>query len=213
MSRSTRWQTPDELDPRVPRSLLTGDDTELDVDLQLISGTLPTDLDGHMFLVHSVPQGGDVPMLLGDGRMMRFDFHADKVSLKTRIARTPCYYADKATEGASGGFTNMGLARTSMTLGNRNMANTGWVVMGDRLLLTYDGGRPWEVDPDTLELATAVGRNDEWPLGLPGFLEFFLDWPFPLHMSTAHPCTTPAPTSCSPWPTPWGLVVWGRRSS
>ena len=188
---ATLADTGPELDPRMPRSLLDGDDAELDVELTLISGTLPTDMDGHMFLVHAVPQGGDVPVLLGDGRMMRFDFHANRVSLKSRMAKTPCYYADRATEGMSEAFTNMGLARTSMTLGNRNMANTGWAVMGDRLLLTYDGGRPWEVDPYTLQLATAVGRNDEWPLGLPAFLDFFLDWPFPLHMSTAHPMHDP----------------------
>jgi carotenoid cleavage dioxygenase-like enzyme len=180
-----------ELDPRLPRSLLSGDDAELDVTLTLLSGVLPTDISGHMFLVHPVPQGGGAPILLGDGRMVRFDFSPGGVQCVSRMARTPCHYADQATLGTAEAFQDMGLARTSMVLGNRNMANTGWLVMGDRMLLTYDGGRPWEIDTQTLELATAVGRNDEWPLGLPDFLDAFINWPFPLHMTTAHPAHDP----------------------
>ena len=39
----TLADTGPDLDPRMPRSLLNGDDVELDVDLELISGALPTE--------------------------------------------------------------------------------------------------------------------------------------------------------------------------
>jgi hypothetical protein len=32
----------------------------------------------------------------------------------------------------------------------------------DRLLVTYDAGRPYEIDTETLEIVTPVGANKEW---------------------------------------------------
>jgi len=75
----------------------------------------------------------------------------------------------------------------SMTLGFRNQANTGFLPMGDRLLVTYDAGRPHEIDTETCEIVTQVGGNSEWSGILPDWLEAFVNWPFPLNMSTAHP--------------------------
>ena len=67
------------------------------------------------------------------------------------------------------------------------MANTAFQVMGDRLLLTTDAGRPHELNPESLEVVTPVGRNEHWSSALPGWIGWFTHWPFPLVMSTAHP--------------------------
>jgi carotenoid cleavage dioxygenase-like enzyme len=176
-----------ELEDRVPRSLATSDATELDVRLDLISGTLPTDWSGHGFITHPVPFTDGTPVFMGDGKILRLDFGPDGVDLKSRIARTPCHYVDVATLTHKDGFENNGMARMSMTLGFRNFPNTAVVALDDRLLLTSDAGRPWEIDPETLELVTPMGRNDEWTGILPSFLGIFVDWVFELHMTTAHP--------------------------
>ena len=48
--------------------------------------------------------------------------------------------------------------------------------------MTYDGGRPYELDVETLELITPVGAMHEWRDSIP-----FVQGPFRAHMSTAHP--------------------------
>ncbi|MEE2750179.1 MAG: carotenoid oxygenase family protein [Myxococcota bacterium] len=172
---------------KTPVSLTTANDAELDIDLNLLSGTLPTDMKGHGFLVHPIPPGGGNPIFNGNGQVIRMDFHPDKVSLHSRTAKTPCWFADEASKNRSFGFSTSGLMRISTTLGIRNMANTAFQVMGDRLLLTNDAGRPHELDPESLEVVTPVGRNEHWASALPNWIGWFTHWPFPLVMSTAHP--------------------------
>jgi carotenoid cleavage dioxygenase-like enzyme len=175
------------LPDRVPRSLARSDDTELDVRLELLSGTLPTDWTGHGFFVHPVPFRDGSPVFLGDGKVVRLDFRPDGVDLRSRVLRPPDHYADLATMGHAAGFSNLGLARSSLQLGFRCFPNTALVALGDRVLVTSDAGRPWEIDPETLELVTPVGWNHEWKDILPFFVGLFVDWPFPMLMSTAHP--------------------------
>lgn len=179
-----------ELADRVPRSLMTTDDVEHDLALSLLAGELPTDWTGHGFLVHAVPRG-DVPVFVGDGKLLRLDFGGDGVQLTARMLRTPDHHADVATLGHPDGFESQGFARISNTLGFRNFPNTAVVAIGERVFVTSDGGRPWEIDPVTLELVTAVGWNDEWRSVFPGWMDLFVDWPFPLHMTTAHPGIDP----------------------
>ena len=58
---ATLADTGPELDPRMPRSLLDGDDAELDVELTLISGTLPSSLRERLTSSASGPLGGPSP--------------------------------------------------------------------------------------------------------------------------------------------------------
>ena len=82
----------------------------------------------------------------------------------------------------------MSLVRVSLMLGGRNMANTAFVVMeDDRIFVTYDGGRPNELDPDTAEYVTAVGTNKEWEGLMPSWISWLMPHPFKTIMSTAHP--------------------------
>ncbi|XXY19375.1 carotenoid oxygenase family protein [Sorangium sp. So ce216] len=95
---------------------------------------------------------------------------------------------DEATQRPTFSFLNLGIARMSPRLGTRNFGNTALVPMptrdGTRLLVTYDVGRPIEIDPVTLETITPVGKNNEWK---GEFGEDFPDQPFKLVLTTAHP--------------------------
>ncbi|NJM93464.1 MAG: hypothetical protein HC842_01300 [Cytophagales bacterium] len=191
---------------------------EVDVELEVIEGTLPSDIFGHVFVQSPcgtvnypfpIPEknpdgspnkeyGG--PLFNGDGMMMRFDFdQPGKLRLKTRIMKTPCYYADLAskmgTELHEDGyhFRSMGISRISFKLGSRNQLNTAvtpFQLPGDphpRITANFDMGRPYEFDPKTLELITPIGQNKEWKMGVPKFMNYV----FPLHQTTAHPSFDP----------------------
>jgi carotenoid cleavage dioxygenase-like enzyme len=187
--------------PSVPQSILTANRYELtDISLE-IEGTLPEDLSGFLFIVEpcgSIESGG-LPypdgnsILGGDGMIYRLDFsNKGEVKVKSRLVKPPDFFADKATQ--AGGqyekyqFTSHGITRFSLSLGCRNQLNTAFLPMnfsdntGDRLLVTYDAGRPYEIDTETLEVVTPIGANREWVSELDG-----LNVPFQLYMSTAHP--------------------------
>jgi hypothetical protein len=191
----------------VPASIMRASQQELN-DLKLnIEGTLPDDLYGHVFIVApvgSVDSGGlpypDGDSLLnGDGMVYRLDFdRPNEVHVTTRIVKPPDYYADLATQKApytNYRFRNHGIARISFQLGIRNQLNTAFLPIpfspeeSSRLLVTYDAGRPYEIDPETLELITPIGSNQEWQ-GELDRLTFPIDaakFPFKSILSTAHP--------------------------
>jgi len=191
--------------PPFPPSMMTASADELtDVELQLVAGELPPDLQGHLFMVAPVgsvtsdglPDPDGAHVWNGNGLIYRFDFdQPGRVRLTTRLAKTPCYYADLATRPGTPSqryrFRDFGMARFSLALGMRNQLNTAFVPMAfeadgpARLLLTFDGGRPYEIDPVTLEVVTPVGSNREWRPGMK------LRVPFAAVLSTAHPAFDP----------------------
>jgi Retinal pigment epithelial membrane protein len=148
-----------------------------------------------------LPRPNGDPIFNSDGMIYRLDFnHKGEVGLKTRITKPPCYYADEATHAetkyAEHRFRNFGIARFSRSLGSRNQLNTAFVpiyggeepdcpepsaLTGDRLLVTCDAGRPYEIDTQTLKVVTPVGSNKEWRP------EINLNFPFPPVLTTAHP--------------------------
>lgn len=127
----------------------------------------------------------------GDGMIYRLTLWHGTARMKTRIAKTPCYYADIITEkdpktysSKTYAFQNNGPSRMSLMLGSRNQLNTAFLKTPDhRLLVTFDAGRPWEIDPETMELLAPVGMKQEW-LSLFPFLENSV---FPVLSSPAHP--------------------------
>ena len=173
-----------QLAPRVPSSIVKARRDEVDIELRVLSGRLPADISGHAFMLAALPWGDGTTVVNGDGMIYRLDFGGATVPLKSRVAKTACYYADHATTGTSHAFRNAGLVRLSSTLGVRNEANTAFVRMKDRLLITFDAGRPHEIDPKSLEVVTPVGALSEWKRSVP---ELFLGGPLPLNMSGAHP--------------------------
>ncbi|WP_414587175.1 carotenoid oxygenase family protein [Scytonema sp. PCC 10023] len=191
---------------RFPESILTVSQQELSKTQMIVDGVLPDDLSGHVFIMAPVghvdseripdtsivhPSKDGTPLFNGNGMIYRLDFDkARQVGLKSKIAKTPCYYADEATQSGTKyqeyGFRNFGLARLSPWLGVRNVVNTALLPMkfgddNERLLVTCDVGRPYEIDTHSLEIVTPIGWNQEWRQQLP------LNIPFEMVMNTAHP--------------------------
>lgn len=189
--------------PSLPKSLLKANRDELDIKLNITNvgeQELPNDLQGHVFIVAPVgtsesqglPHVDGDSFMCGDGMIYRLDFNQPgEVALKTRILKTPDYYADLATANqdkhAQYTFNNHGMLRFSSALGSRNPLSVAFLPVKfandelERLLVTYDGGRQYEIDTETLELATPVGSNKEWQP------EVNVKFPFPAVLSTAHP--------------------------
>ncbi|MGK7892381.1 MAG: carotenoid oxygenase family protein [Xenococcus sp. (in: cyanobacteria)] len=154
-------------------------------------------------------------LLNGDGMIYRLDFHqtpcchatpeVGKAWMATRIIKTPDHYADLALwrngekneykerwpdEYPKLKFNNFYLSRVSIKLGNRNFLNTAFLPMkfsngSERLLVTWDVGRPYEIDPRTLGLCAPIGWNSEWDPMIPSVANDLSI--FPLTLSSAHP--------------------------
>ena len=195
------------------RKLISATRKELEYELQVKEGNLPDDWYGHVFInspagtVNSnglpYPKGSHEqgsPIMNGDGYVFRFDLHANSVNVKTALMKPPCYYADEATKhGNSNGydkllfaFNNCGLSRLSLALGARNELNTAISPIkfkGDqyaRMIACYDAGKPWEFDPASLKMMTAIGNNSEYVYATPEKV-----FPFPVIQTTAHPVFDP----------------------
>ena len=190
-----------------------------DVELNVFEGEIPDDIYGYVFFNNPVgtvnsgglpfpektPDGEDNPeygssVFNGDGMLMRFDLSQQgKVIYKTKLLKTPCWYADEATKRGTSyyddgqEFRMLGIARTSLKFGSRNELNTAINPIkfpGDdhtRMSVNFDMGRPWEVDVETMELKTSIGSTQEWAGEIPSIA----DYPFPLFQSTAHPAFDP----------------------
>jgi hypothetical protein len=192
---------------------------EIEVDLMVIEGEIPSDLYGFVFInsacgtINSkglpykefLPDGSlneefGSPLINGDGVVIRIDLNeGGKIKVKTGLMKTPCYYADVATSspdstyGEDFRFRNIGLGRRSLRLGTRNQLSTA--VMPIR----------FKSEGKTRLLATFdAGRPFEFdpmsfklitPIGKNkiwrSFLPFFMNTPFNTVMSTAHPVFDP----------------------
>lgn len=143
--------------------------------------------------------------------------HSGWANLATRLIKTPDYYADLALETnqryqdwpnyTQSMFKDAALTRLSINLGGRNYLNTAWLPLkpknnkSERLLVTWDAGRPYEIDPLSLALVAPVGLHKDWQptfditglsrrlQNLPGLSNFFsiTSHIFPMILSSAHP--------------------------
>ncbi len=194
--------------------LVSASREELDIELLVKEGQLPTDIHGHIFINSAVGtinsdglpypqktaegkanQEYGSPVMNGDSMVFRFDFdEIGKVKLKSRILKTASYYADLATKQGEDkhkiyGFRNMGISRLSFGLGARDMISTALI--------------PFRMKNDTASrmLATSdLGRPFEidintleviTPIGTneewKAATPPFINWVFPLYQTTAHP--------------------------
>jgi carotenoid cleavage dioxygenase-like enzyme len=190
--------------------------TETDGRISVTEGTLPKGLNGvfyTMYPVGSVNSGGlpyppflngkanseyGTPIMNGDGFVVSIRFDGSpQPPIKSRLIKTPCYFADYNTRAAAvksspDAFINFGLSRMSMTLGARNLLNTAVIPVKFKdsnpfLLATYDVGRPFILDPKKLKLESPLGFSSDWVPATPAFL----NWPFPVVQTTAHPSFDP----------------------
>lgn len=192
--------------PPVPESIMNALRHEFidnQIKMQIIDGTLPNDLQGYVFIVAPVgnvdsqglPYKDGNTFLSGDGMIYRLDFtQPDQVRLKTQIIKPPDYVADQYIESHPFllfrelcKFRNHGVVRFSYLLGSRNLLNTAFLPIkfpqesSERLLITYDAGRPYEINTEKLSTGNPVGQIKKWKSAIP------LPYPFNPILSTAHP--------------------------
>ncbi|MDX2072155.1 MAG: carotenoid oxygenase family protein [Haliscomenobacter sp.] len=184
-----------------------------DQPLFLIEGVLPQDLSGAVYFSSPVgtvesdglpyPSGQEdsSPVFNGDGMILKVDFSTPgEVYISAKILKTPCYYADEVVstvpeedEKYAKGFFNVGISRLSTYLGVRNQLNTAMIPLRlpgedvDRILATFDTGRPYEFDPNSLQLLHPMGNNLKWKAQFFPFVEYI----FPMIATTAHPAYDP----------------------
>ncbi len=185
--------------------------------LLVTEGELPKDLTGYVFALVQAgsvnnelpipkyltdgsinPEFG-TPLMNGDGMLYRFDFSTPgKVELTTRLMKPPCFYADLAlargtTWNGIAGFSSFGISRMNLLMGFRNELNTAFVPTWFKNagapygLLTYDVGRHYALDTQSMELVTPIGSNNDWIPGTPPAMV----QPFPMVQTTAHPSFDP----------------------
>jgi all-trans-8'-apo-beta-carotenal 15,15'-oxygenase len=96
----------------------------------------------------------------GDGLLSQFAFDGKRVHYRNRFVRTTHYLAERAADKPV--MRNYGQQRAGGPLGNAfrmpaNVANTSVQYHAGNLLALYEGGRPWQLDPDSLE---TIGEYD-----------------------------------------------------
>lgn len=172
-------------------SILRGRRDEIDDELlEVVAGSVPADMLGHALVVGGVPYGDGTPLFTGDAMVARFSVEGGMVRVTTRLLRTDDFLVDEAAAGTSMEFRNSGMVRMSSALGARDFVNTALVPSpSGRLLATYDAGRPWELDPRTLEPVTPVGLHASYRSMLPALTPGLAL--FPVNMTTAHPVWDP----------------------
>jgi all-trans-8'-apo-beta-carotenal 15,15'-oxygenase len=129
-----------------------------------VEGALPTGLVGTLY--RNGPGRNEVGgrpyahLFDGDGLLSQFAFDGQRVHYRNRFVRTTHYLAERAADKPV--MRNYGQQRPGGPLANAfrtpaNVANTSVQYHAGNLLALYEGGRPWQLDPDTLD---TIGEYD-----------------------------------------------------
>lgn len=136
-----------------------------DVNMKVIAGKMPTDISGEVFLSQPNPRYKGQHAFFGDGVLSRLSLSpgmhgagADEFAFRTSQLQTPSHRLRKRHPEQF----HAGMLGINSPFGYTNSANTAQVKWGDRLLVTWDAGRPVEVDPLTLEYLQEVGHYKSW---------------------------------------------------
>lgn len=173
----------------LPRTLLSRD-TPQDHDLTVRSGTWPEGLTGELVLSAPHPTTFDGPHpFFGEGAAYRLSLEPGRHGATTdgfawRQAKIDSPSA-RLRAARPDVFTPT-MVGVQSPFGHVNAANTAPLPWGDRLFLTWDAGRPTEIDPVTLRYLGEVGHRDEWRSFEVGPQPLL-----PMVMTTAHPVIDP----------------------
>ena len=129
----------------------------------VVEGVIPGDVDGTLF--RAVPDPAFPPfvddggaVLSGDGMVSAIRFSSGKASFAIRYVQTERHKAEVAAGRALfGKYRNPYTDRPEAAGIDRTVANTTPVWHAGRLLMTKEDGRPYRIDPRTLETR---GRYD-----------------------------------------------------
>ncbi len=133
---------------------------EHDYVVEEIEGALPAALTGTLYRngpgINEVGGKPFAHLFDGHGMISQFVLDGGSVRYRNRFVRTPKYLAEReASEPRVRGFGEQrsgGVLANALRLpGKGNAANTSVTLHGDNLLALWEAGRPWALDPDTLE--------------------------------------------------------------
>ena len=130
---------------------------ELSVNGLEVHGVLPNEIRGSFFRAVPDPQFppmfNDDNILSGDGMISRLHFAEDgSVNYDIRYVRTARWLAEKeAGKALFGRYRNPFTDTEGVRLVDRTVANTTPVWHAGRLLMTKEDGKPYQVDPLSLE--------------------------------------------------------------
>lgn len=122
-----------------------------------VEGTLPAEVRGSFYRAvpdpHFAPKFEDDNVLSGDGMISRVSFNHDgTVDYAIRYVRTARWNAEnEAGHARFGRYRNPFTDDADMAGVDRTVANTTPVWHAGRLLMTKEDGRPYQMDPITLE--------------------------------------------------------------
>ncbi len=139
-------------------------DEEKIASISRIDGKLPVDLKGNLYRIgpgkHQAGKDHYQHWFDGDGMVCHFRMDGQRVSFQNRYVRTPWFEREQKA-GKSlymnfgtpmfGGLVNAARHRA------KNPANTNAIMHNGKLLALWEGGRPFAVDPETLD---TLGEED-----------------------------------------------------
>jgi len=133
-------------------------DQEFDYIIDSVEGEVPTDLKGTFFRNGPGRQRiGDTKYghwFDGDGMIAAFTFNEGQVHFKNKYVRTPKYLDETAAQAiCHRGFGTQipGGLRKNLFKMPANPANTSIIHHGGHLLALNEGGKPWALEPATLD--------------------------------------------------------------
>lgn len=145
---------------------------ELDYEVDEIEGHLPRDLIGTLY--RNGPGQwetgtGRAPLqhvFDGDGMLSEYTLTGRRLRYRNRYVRTPHYEAGLRHRGITlrgGGTQRPGGFLANALRPPANVANTNVVLHDEKLLMLWEVGRPYELDPDTLKTKGEYGFNGALP--------------------------------------------------
>ena len=138
--------------------------TEFDYQVEQIDGVLPKDLTGTLYRIGpGKHQVGDTLLrniFDGDGMVSQFTLDGRTVHFRNRYVRTPHYQHGQTSNRIR--YRGIGTQIPGGPLANflrlpANMANTNLAHHGGELLALWELGKPYRLDPDTLD---TLGEHD-----------------------------------------------------
>jgi len=185
----------------LPVSLLSKDELQ-DHDFDVLRGSWPDDLTGELVISAPHPETfGGPHAFFGDGMLYRLSLQPGSFGAapgtfawRQRLLDTP----SARLRAKRPDVFNPTMVGLNSPFGLTNAVNTAPLPWGDRLLVTWDVGRPAEIDPVSMEFLGEVGRREEW-------LEMIPHPVLPMVATTSHPVIDPDRNVL------WGVnTLWGQ---
>lgn len=131
-----------------------------EMNLNLIEGTMPTDLDGNLYICQCM--GTPEAFMVGDTNLVKMNFSDRGVHLKNRFMWNPVAMARLALEKTKYRFDYFGLMFLSTGLGLFSYTEGMYLLPDGRLGITSDVDRPWIVERESLRATGPLGRRSQW---------------------------------------------------